>query len=39
MKLYFLFVAMDLFALLTYPLVFMYGKLRRFAKSKVSSLE
>lgn len=32
MKLYMLFIAMDLLTLLAYPLVFMYGRLRRLAK-------
>lgn len=34
MKLYMLFIAMDLLTLMAYPFVFMYGKLRRFAKAE-----
>ena len=34
MKLNFLFIVMDLLTLLAYPIVFVYAKLRRFAKSK-----
>jgi len=34
MKLKLLFIVMDLFALLAYPIVFMDGKLRRFIRSK-----
>jgi hypothetical protein len=33
MKLYMLFIAMDLLTLLAYPFVFMYGKLRRFSQA------
>lgn len=33
MKLYMLFIAMDLLTLLAYPFVFMYGRLRRFSKA------
>jgi hypothetical protein len=32
MKLNLLFIVMELFTLLTYPVVFMYGKLRWFSK-------
>jgi len=34
MKLKLLFIIMDLFTLLAYPIVFVYGKLRQFSKSK-----
>lgn len=34
MKLALLFFVMDLFTVLVYPFVFMYGKLRQFAYSK-----
>jgi NADH:ubiquinone oxidoreductase subunit 3 (subunit A) len=34
MKLVLLFIAMDLFTVLAYPVVFMYGKLHQFAYSK-----
>ena len=34
MKLYLLFIVMDLFTLLAYPFIFMYGKLRRFSKAR-----
>lgn len=34
MKLYMLFIAMDLLTLLAYPFVFMHGRLRQFAKAK-----
>ena len=36
MKLSLLFIAMDLLTLLAYPIVYAYGKLRPFAKSKES---
>lgn len=36
MKLKLLFIVMDLFALLAYPIIFVYGKLRQFSKSKES---
>lgn len=34
MKLELLFIAMDLFTILAYPFVFMYGKLHQFAVSR-----
>lgn len=34
MKLYMLFIAMDLLTLLAYPFVFMHGRLRQFSKAK-----
>jgi NADH:ubiquinone oxidoreductase subunit 3 (subunit A) len=34
MKLILLFIAMDLFTVLAYPLIFAYGKLHQFADSK-----
>lgn len=34
MKLYILFMAMDLLTLLAYPFVFMHGRLRQFSKAK-----
>lgn len=34
MKLVLLFIAMDLFTILVYPFVFMYGKLHQFAVSR-----
>ena len=34
MKLYLLFIVMDLFTLLAYPIVFMYGKLRHLSKAR-----
>jgi len=34
MKLKLLFIVMDLFALLAYPIVFVHGKLRQYLKSK-----
>jgi NADH:ubiquinone oxidoreductase subunit 3 (subunit A) len=37
MKLNLLFIVMDLFTLLAYPIVFMFGKLRQFSKSKKST--
>lgn len=33
MKLYILFMAMDLLTLLAYPFVFMHGRLRQFSKA------
>ena len=36
MKLNLLFIVMDLLTLLAYPIVYAYGKLRPFAKSKES---
>ena len=36
MKLSLLFIVMDLLTLLAYPIVFVYGKLRQFSKSKES---
>jgi hypothetical protein len=36
MKLNLLFIVMDLLTLLAYPIVFVYGKLRQFSKSKES---
>jgi len=36
MKLNLLFIVMDLLTILAYPIVFMYGKLRWFSKSKES---
>ena len=38
MKLNLLFIVMDLLTLLAYPIVFVYGKLRQFSKSKESLL-
>ncbi len=37
MKLVLLFIVMDLFTLLAYPFVFVYGKLHQFSKSRESS--
>ena len=34
MKLVLLFIAMDLFTVLAYPIVFMYGKLHQFAVAR-----
>ena len=34
MKLYMLFIVMDLFTLLAYPFVFMHGKLDQFSKGR-----
>jgi hypothetical protein len=34
MKLYMLFIVMDLFTLLAYPFVLMYGRLRQFSKAR-----
>jgi NADH:ubiquinone oxidoreductase subunit 3 (subunit A) len=34
MKLNLLFIVMDLFTLLAYPIVCMYGKLRQFSKAR-----
>ena len=34
MKLNLLFIVMDMLTLLAYPIVFVYGKLRQFSKSK-----
>ncbi len=34
MKLNLLFIVMDLLTILAYPIVFVHGKLRQFAKSK-----
>lgn len=34
MKLYMLFIVMDLFTLLAYPFVFMHGRLRQFSKAR-----
>jgi NADH:ubiquinone oxidoreductase subunit 3 (subunit A) len=36
MKLKLLFIVMDLLTILAYPIVFVYGKLRRFSKLKES---
>jgi hypothetical protein len=36
MKLKLLFIVMDLLTILAYPIVFVHGKLRQFAKSKES---
>lgn len=36
MKLKLLFIAMDLLALLIFPILFVYGTLRQFSKSKES---
>jgi hypothetical protein len=36
MKLHFLFIVMDVLTLLAYPIVFVHGKLRQFAKSRES---
>ena len=36
MKLNLLFIVMDLFTLLAYAIVFVYGKLRQFSKSRES---
>jgi len=36
MRLNLLFIVMDLFTLLAYPIVFVYGKLRRLSKLKES---
>ena len=36
MKLNLLFIVMELVTLLAYPIVFVYGKLRQFSKSKAS---
>ena len=36
MKLKLLFIVMDLLTILAYPIVFVYDKLRRFSKIKVS---
>ena len=33
MKLYILFIVMDLFTLLAYPFVFIHGKIRQFSKA------
>lgn len=38
MKLNLLFIVMDLLTLMAYPIVFMYGKLRRFPKLKESTV-
>ena len=37
MKLNLLFIVMDLVTILAYPIVFLHGKLRQFAKSKESA--
>lgn len=34
MKLYMLFIVMDLFTLLAYPFIFMHGKLGQFSKAR-----
>jgi hypothetical protein len=34
MKLYLLFIVMDLLTLLVYPILFVHGRLRKFSKSK-----